>query len=185
MEFDYTLHHPFVFVISGSTQSGKSTLVDKILTRKNEIIFPSIVKIVYCFVEEQQDRFEKLKQALGDSISFQRGMEFEIPEDNEIPTLIILDDFMDEISGSYKSQICELATRGSHHRSLSVIITLQNFFYKNLRTLTLNAKYIVILKNPRDMTMIKYLSREIGTKNLLETGICRCHKRKTLQLYIY
>ena len=52
---------------------------------------------------------------------------------------------------------------------MSVVLMLQNFYYKNCRTITLNSKYIIIFKNPRSSSIIQHLGREMnnGKKNCL------------------
>jgi len=158
MDFDFRLRHPFVFICSGGTQSGKSTLISEIITRRHEIITPKIEKVIYCYTEAQPELFRYLSER-AEGIEFNRGLDVDIPEGNSIPTLVILDDFMEELATSKQGS---LFTRGSHHRSISVIVTLQNFFYKGCRTMTLNAKYVTIAKNPRDSTIINTLGREMN-----------------------
>jgi hypothetical protein len=45
-----------------------------------------------------------------------------------------------------------LFTKKSHHRNISVMYIEQNLFHKgkNHRTISLNAHYMVLFKNPRD-----------------------------------
>jgi hypothetical protein len=72
------------------------------------------------------------------------------------PCLIILDDL---INDAYSKCVCDLFTKGSHHRNISVILITQNLFYqsKYCRGISLNAKYIV-LKNVRDMNQLLHLA---------------------------
>jgi len=183
MEFNYLLQHPFVFICSGGTQSGKSTLISEIIARRNEIITPKIEKIIYCYTEAQPELFRYLSDC-AEGIEFHRGMDVDIPEGNSTPTLVILDDFMEELSTSKQGT---LFTRGSHHRSVSVIVTLQNFFYKGCRTMTLNAKYVTIAKNPRDSTIINTLGREMncGKKSQLIELAYRDATRKSGHTYLF
>ena len=57
----------------------------------------------------------------------------------------------------------DLFTKGSHHRNLSIIYILQNIFPKGKesRTISLNAHYIFLFKNPRDPSQIQTLGRQI------------------------
>lgn len=166
MDIDPRLHHPFNMIISGSTQAGKSELTAQILQRKNEIIYPRIYRVEYCFGEAQPRIFAKL-QATVPNITFCKGLPTVFGDELQRPTLYILDDLMDE---SVKSKdVQDLFTRGTHHRNLSVILLTQNFYHKNMRTLTLNAKYICVFKNPRDNTFICTLGSQMNNrrKNLL------------------
>jgi hypothetical protein len=160
MEFDYTLYHPFVLICSGGTQSGKSTLIAELIRRKDEVIHPLIQKVLYCYSETEPEFAKELRNIYGSRIEFCHGLEIDIPEGNTIPTLLVLDDLMDEISKS--KEMGQLVTKGSHHRSLSIIICLQNFFFRNFRTITLNAKYIVLFKNVRDNSVINYIGRQMN-----------------------
>ena len=92
------------------------------------------------------------------------GIEFieGIPTDLNLtgePTLLIIDDLMQETD----SRITKLFTKGSHHRNVSVMYIVQNIFSKNKehRTISLNAQYIVLFKNPRDATQIEHLARQM------------------------
>jgi hypothetical protein len=74
-----------------------------------------------------------------------------------------------------------LFIRGSHHRNISVVFLIQNFFYKNLRTLTTNAKYIVLMKNPRENGFASVLGRQMngGKRNAaLESAYKDCMSTK-------
>lgn len=75
--------------------------------------------------------------------------------------LIIVDDLMAECTKD--ANMTSLFTRGSHHRNLSVIFIVQNLFHagKETRTISLNAQYLVIYKNPRDKSQITHLGRQL------------------------
>jgi len=65
------------------------------------------------------------------------------------PRLVILDDLLNDV---YSKQVCDLFTRGSHHRNISVILITQNLFHqcRNCRDISLNAHYVVALRNVGD-----------------------------------
>src|SRR5271170_1990401 len=58
-------------------------------------------------------------------------------------------------------------TKGSHHRNLSIWFLMQNFFHKGkeIRSITLNAHYIILFKNPRDRQQIRCLARQMYDKD--------------------
>jgi len=57
-------------------------------------------------------------------------------------------------------------TKGSHHRNVSVVFLTQNLFPKNkfARTISLNAHYMVLFKNPRDVSQFANLARQMYPK---------------------
>lgn len=147
--------HPFTGVCSGPTGSGKSQLMKAIVLNIEAMMDPPPKKIIWYYAEYQP----ALDQALGHIVDFREG----VPDLNEFstgePTLVIIDDLMAEAS----ADITKLFTKGSHHRNLSIWFLMQNFFHqgKEIRTITLNAHYVILFKNPRDKQQIKVLARQM------------------------
>ncbi|KAF4526817.1 hypothetical protein B566_EDAN015144 [Ephemera danica] len=71
------------------------------------------------------------------------------PEANAPARIIIIYDFMRESS----HKVVDIFSKGSHHRNLSVMFKTQNIFHqsKGSRDMSLNAHYIVMFKNPRQV----------------------------------
>jgi hypothetical protein len=76
------------------------------------------------------------------------------------PCLIPIDDL---INWMYSKEVCHLFTLGSHHRSISVIVITQNLFHQGryCRDISLNAKYLVLLKNVRAKHQFSHLAKQI------------------------
>jgi len=108
------------------------------------MIDPLPSNIVYCYGEYQQlfCRYPRIvfHQGLPDSNDF----------DGSEPRLLVINDLMQETNET----VANLFTKGSHHRNVSVVYLAQNFFPKNkfVRTMSLNARYMVFFKNSRDAT---------------------------------
>ena len=64
--------------------------------------------------------------------------------------------------------LSELFTKGSHHRNISLVLITQNLFHQgpSSRDISLNSKYIVVFKNPRDKTQIVHLARQVYPENI-------------------
>lgn len=79
--------------------------------------------------------------------------------------LVIIDDFMRESSSC--DVIVDLFTKGSYHKNLSVVLISQNLFHQSRRQqdISLNANYIVALKNHRDRAQIRHLVRQAYPDN--------------------
>ena len=73
--------------------------------------------------------------------------------------LVIVDDLMSETN----DRVTKLFTKGSHHRSLSVMYIVQNLFgkKKEQRTISLNSNYSVVFKNPRDASQVTHLAKQM------------------------
>ena len=81
------------------------------------------------------------------------------------PTLLIIDDLMQETNDT----VANMFTKGSHNRNISVVFLAQNLFPKNkfARTMSLNAHYMVLFKNPRDVSQFANLARQMYPKTSL------------------
>ena len=79
--------------------------------------------------------------------------------DNGKRGLVVLDDLMAETD----SRVTNLFTKKSHHSDTSVIYLVQNLFSKNKesRTISLNAQYMIVFKNPRDSSQLANLARQM------------------------
>lgn len=160
--------HPFTMIVSGPSGSGKTTFTINLINNLNRMVDISIKKILWCYSEENALRTQKMiKDQQRNKISYHKGLPDSFDNENDVPMLIILDDLMMEASSA---KICEVFTTGSHHRNQSVLLLTQNVFYhgKHCRDISLNTKYMVVFKNPRDQTQFRYLARQICPENTRE-----------------
>ncbi|MGI9555420.1 MAG: hypothetical protein ACR2M9_01050 [Cyanophyceae cyanobacterium] len=77
--------------------------------------------------------------------------------------ILVIDDMMDEA----QSFISTVFTRTSHHKNIVCIFLGQNLFPKGKysRTISLNANYIVLMKNSRDRAQISHLAKQVYPQN--------------------
>lgn len=160
----YPFEGPSTFSLSGTTGSGKTTWLYKLLSHKKEL-FPSNTphSILYCY-GVWQDLFEQMEHNI-ENITFNHGLPSQKQIDNltsnKMHNIIIFDDLMNEVVKN--SDIEQLFTRGAHHKKLTIIYLNQNMFCqgKNAKTINLNCHYLVLFKNPRDSSQIKRLGQQI------------------------
>ena len=108
---------------------------------------------------------------------FMRGVEFVkgIPPNLEgegyfnpnVRNLLVLDDLMMEAGKDQR--ITHVYTRGSHHRNLSVITLMQNFFGSGTKTIRRNSHYLVLFDMPADRQEIHTIAQQMfpGNRNCL------------------
>jgi hypothetical protein len=98
--------------------------------------------------------------SLKANIKYHEGVPKEIGDAYGRPSLLILDDLLNQV---YSQKVCDSFTKGSHHRNVSVILITQNLFHQGwfCRDISLNAKYLVLLKNVRDKQQLSYLARQV------------------------
>jgi len=151
--------HPCSIIIAGPSGSGKSCLVNEILDNLNLFKnFPKKHNIVWSY---GQPAFERRSGV--------RYLEH-IPSEKELnslkPDLLIIDDMM--VESSKDNHLLNIFTKFSHHKRISVIFIIQNLFFKSpiMRSLSLNAHYIFLMKNPRDRSQIMHLARQVYPEDM-------------------
>jgi hypothetical protein len=147
--------HPFACIISGPTGSGKTSFCVRFLenldTLCNERRFDG--GIYWCFSEKTA--VPRIRR----DVRFHEGVP-DFANERGVPRLFILDDLLNDV---YSRQVCDLFTKGSHHRNISVVLITQNLFHqvRYCRDISLNATYLVLLKNVRDKTQFTHLARQV------------------------
>lgn len=143
----FQLKFPSTTILSGPSQSGKSSLIRQII--KNNLYEEKPQKVKWCYTYPSKWFLEE------PNFTFIQGL----PDKYESGDLIILDDFMHALN----DKIADLFTAASHHCNVSVILVLQNIFPRSsvMRDISLNSHYIILFKNSRDMNQIGTLCRQI------------------------
>ena len=160
------LRHPTTVLVAGPTGCGKTEFVYKLLTTR-EAIQPTPQRIIFIY-SEWQPAYDRMKQALKNTIEFVKDYEPKPLYESISPTtrnMLVLDDQMDS-ENMKGNTLCKFFTQGSHHRNLTVLYIVQNLFNqdKSMRTVSLNSHYLVLFKNPRDMTQIRSLAQQMYPK---------------------
>ena len=160
---DVYLKHPFSMLVSGGRFAGKSEFSKNLIKYREHVIEPTPKRIVWCYSKHQPSLYCELL-AIDSKIEYVNG----IPEnmdamfDANVTNLIILDDMMDE--GNDDKRVSKLFTKGRHD-NLSVIFLTQNLFHQKQRAISLNSDYMVIFKNPRDLSQFSHLAQQVMPHN--------------------
>ena len=115
----YSFKHPTSFIVSGATQSGKSTFVQNLLANKNDLICPT-PKVTYMVYKIWQPIYTEMSK-MGSVTKFIQG----IPEMKDLHNLlsshkddggsiIIFDDMGSEVK-EHTTLFNELFSVLSHH----------------------------------------------------------------------
>jgi energy-coupling factor transporter ATP-binding protein EcfA2 len=165
--------HPSTWLISGPTGCGKTQFILRLLCGNQ--ITPAPTRVIWVYAE-WQDAYLELVNKFGPAVQFMQAFTEEdykslMPTDNNV---VVLDDQMIEggakagsKDGVAKDTLVRLFVQGSHHRSITIIYPVQNLFdkQKSHRTISVNAQYMVIFRNPRDSGQIEYLGRQLAPRD--------------------
>lgn len=160
----FVFKHPFTCLIAGPTQSGKTYFTRGLLENLDTLISPVPEKIVWCYGVYQEGF-----KTFPSNVELREGLGALEELDGRQRTLIVIDDLMNDAGNT--QEVADLFTKGSHHKNLSVIMIVQNLFHQSkiMRTISLNAHYMIVFKNPRDASQIGCLGRQLfpGKVNFL------------------
>ena len=164
----------------GSTGSGKSTFVMKLLQQNKEMFVKPPKTILYCY-GIFQPLYSEMEASMS-NITFYKGLPdssmFEQLDSRE-HNLIVLDDLMNEVNNS--SEMQRLFCQDSHHCNISVFFVSQNLYFggKYGKTINLNCHYLTLFKNP-NAAQIRILGQQLlpGSSQVLTQAYKDCMKQK-------
>jgi hypothetical protein len=167
--------HPFSCIIVGASMCGKTELIAKLIKHKDELICPSVRRIIFSY-KKYQPIFDSMKD-----VEFVQGMNFTL--NKTIPTLVVIDDGM--LSHEY-DKLAELFTVGCHHDNTSVVFVTQNLFFQNqaYRTASLNSQYFILFKSPRTIGQITHLARQMFVGERAK-AVVRAYENATQKPFTY
>ena len=151
----FHFHHPSSIMIAGPSGCGKTVFTTRLIL-ENKTLWPDTPPVIHYCYGAWQKSFQKLKKA---GVHFHEGVPEDIILHKWFPKggLLIMDDLMAE--GGNDKTVLDLFTKLSHHQGITVIYLTQDIFPpgKFAKTISRNAHYLVIFKNPRDQTGIRTL----------------------------
>jgi hypothetical protein len=155
--------HPFTCMLAGPTSSGKTVLFRQILENFEKTFYfktlmPEKLKILWAYGQWQSLYEQKIDKT---DIIYVEGLPTEEEVSDYKPHIIVIDDLMTELGNDKK--LTNLFTKGSHHLDISVVFISQNIFHQGsqMRTISLNCHYMILMKNPRDKAQINALASQI------------------------
>ena len=155
---------PSCTIIAGPSNSGKTSLLSKILIHKNNLFTTQNQKTIL-FYNQDQEIYKSWNDS-GFINHSQKGVPSVADFEDIINfhsegrgAIVIFDDLGGEISNNlhfFEHVFVVLA----HHSNLTVFLVVHNLFEKSLRTISLNTNRFVITANHRDKSQIGFLSRQ-------------------------
>lgn len=150
--YDARLKNASTIIVAGPSQCGKSTLVESMVRMKDELFRESISRVIWHCAYVPNEKLPGVDYKLG------------LPEqmnESEPHCLMIIDDFMQELSNS--SMLTSMMTKAVHHVPMTLIYITQNLFSKggDNKTRRLNSNYLIVFKNPHDKAQVNYIGRQM------------------------
>lgn len=163
MTFDVRFKQGSSILVCGPIGSGKTSLVSSILSYKH-LLFDYPAEKVFLFYTHHQDIYEdlmKMNTEMFDGYpSYDEIRKIVMPFKKTGGSIIILDDQLSGLSDDIVRIFHELA----HHCNTTCFFLSQNLFFANkrYRSISLNANYMILMKNVRDQSQIMHLAKQFA-----------------------
>ena len=156
-EKGFSFKSPSSILVVGPTSCGKTTFIKRLLLENLELFETRPPRVRYCY-GSWQDKSNSMQK---------HGVEFfeGVPTHDHLKEwfgyqqggILVMDDLMSE--GGDDKDILNLFTQYSHHLNVTVFYLCQDMFLKGkyAKTISRNAQYIVVFKNPRDNVALRTL----------------------------
>jgi len=157
--------HPFTCIIAGPTGSGRSTFSVRFLENLSSYTKKRFHRGILWSFSERASITTKNLYALNLNIRYHEGVPVDFKNPRGEPCLFILDDLLNDAYSN--GRVCDLFTKGSHHRNITFILITQNIFHeaKHCRDISLNAKYLILLKTLGIEIQFFRLAQQVYPKN--------------------
>lgn len=148
--------------------SGKTRFMVKLVQCRKALFTTEFARILYSIPSTHSDShqavYEELKQYFPNvELIYDLPLPGEIL-DNDLPKLLLIDDQMNSIFADKFME--EMFIQNSHHNSISIIFTSQNFFSSSKsKTIIRQCTYKVFFDNPSDRVLLRTISCQITPEN--------------------
>ena len=155
---DFRLESPALLLLVAGSGSGKSYLAKQAVENRKHIFKNDFEKIIWHY-SEWQEIYEPLQREHG--VIFVEGP----PTPDQYPPgeptkWVICDDFQDQITKN-NSDFVHFAIKSIHHRNLHFWLLLQTLFPPKLKQISLQAHYVILMKQRRDLSQIRTFCLQI------------------------
>ena len=155
---DLELQLPFLMLLTGCSRSGKSMLTTRLMALSSRVMTrtPACVLVSYCHMKPAYRELARQAPCLVELLDGAKHFTEQLTM--EPGTLVIVDD----MQATHAPLLSSWFTR-THHYDSSIIHLVQNIFDQDPshRTISLNTTYIVLFKNPRDMSQVSHLDKQV------------------------
>lgn len=176
------LHNPYTMLCAGTTGAGKTSFIQTLL-RNAPALYSETPGKVFFFYKQYQDVFDDIDaefiQGLPTADWIRKVLDG--GGDGAANSTLVIDDQGGELTES----VANLYTVYSHHSNFNIITVVHSLFGKSAvhRLISLNSRYIVIFKNPRDMSTVGHLAKQLDPG--FPSRLVQIYKEATKNPYSY
>lgn len=165
MKMDLSLKNEAVFQIVGPSGCGKTLFVSQLLSNSGRYFANEINHIYWLRGISGGGEESDCIIGIRKNITFLNGFEKGWMDLAQKGDALVIDDLF--VESTREKNFNNLFTKIARHRGIAVFFITQNMFHQGggHRTRNLNVHYLVLFKNPRDKTVIDFVSRQAFPSN--------------------
>ena len=178
-----------IYFLVGPSFCGKTTFAVNLIQNR-QILFDEDIQKIVIVTPHEQSIFYKLKETENnDNVDILN----KLPTYEEIENMankhknhgliLLLDDIMEEMDSKLK--LSKIFTQLCHHKNLTCILCIQNLFFQSndYRNMSLNASYLSLFNNPKDVRQVSDLGGRMYPGNA--NRFVDAYRRATSNPYSY
>jgi hypothetical protein len=162
MSHDLRFKHPFSCITSGPSGSGKSSFCISFLQNFDTLCTEPNFDGGILWYNDEKNAIPSQQLASIDAVDRVQYHEG-VPENflNDVSFIVSYKSRRSVKRGLFERGVPPIY-KGIHHRIISIILITQNLFHQGryCRDISLNTKYLVLLKNVRDKNQFSHLARQ-------------------------
>ena len=166
-----------LLLLCGPMVCGKTTWIVELLRHHEHLSTHTPKKLIWIFGVEQPELFGMIREIWSPRQcefieSFPEDLLVQLEQTSDHSSLCVFDAVMNEVSSN--SMVSKLFTRGRSHLGCALVLKLQNIFPRGTqsRTISINAQYQVLFRNPRGNLQI----------TILAIQLCPCNSKAFLEI---
>ena len=143
-------------IVSGPSSSGKTHFVLQVIDNCRILFDIESDKVFWCYGHRTRMHEALVRKNFNMIQGLPTNFDFVTPN-----SIVVLDDLM--VAPAKEAKVTELFTQAAHYVPCFIIKTTQNMFPRGResRNHTLNTQYLVLFKNPADVTQINILQYQM------------------------
>lgn len=149
----FVIKTPALVYCSGATQTGKTTLLLRMIENIEKMFDKPVDRIIWCYGINTGNYPSHEKIELHEGAPHLQMLE------GKEHKLLILDDLMSYYA-KHKTELSNLFTRVAHHCNCSIINVVQSLFAQE-RTARANSTYVCLTKSTGDTLQVQTLARQL------------------------
>lgn len=159
-ENDLKFKLPAGFIVAGSSGTGKTSFVLRLLANLDLMFHPAPKTVIFAY-NHHSPQISKLERQ---GIKTHFGLpSMDLLRKQQKPLLLVLDDLAIDVSQDF---LVEMYTRSIHHLDISTLFVTQDLYSTKAKIARRNSQYIILLRSPAEASVIRTIGSQYSLQRI-------------------